>query len=80
MRRRAGRARAIPFASARARQQFRSHRRCRTAGPDFGELWSSRVVATAAEDRLNFQRNPHTSFAAASDCEITAILAGKLGA
>jgi hypothetical protein len=30
-------------------------------------------VATAAEDRLSFKRNPHTSFAAASDCRIIAI-------
>jgi hypothetical protein len=28
-------------------------------------------VATAEEDRLNFRRNPHTSFAAASDCRNT---------
>ena len=26
------------------------------------------MVATAAEDCLNFRRNPHASFAAASDC------------
>jgi hypothetical protein len=25
--------------------------------------WPSRLVATAAEDRLNIRRNPHTSFA-----------------
>ena len=25
-------------------------------------------MATEAEERLNFRRNPHTSFAAASDC------------
>jgi hypothetical protein len=32
------------------------------------------VVATAAEDRLSFRRrNPHTSFAAASDCRTIAI-------
>jgi len=30
-------------------------------------------VATAAEDRLSLQRNPHTSFAAASDCRTIAI-------
>jgi len=34
-----------------------------------GEWWPSRLVATAAEDRLNFRRNSHTSFAAASDCQ-----------
>src|SRR5262249_49631903 len=28
---------------------------------------ASRLVATAVEDRLTFRRNPHTSFAAASD-------------
>jgi len=26
--------------------------RCRTAGPDLGERWSARLVATTAEDRL----------------------------
>jgi hypothetical protein len=25
--------------------------------PDLGELWPSRLVATAAEDRLNIQQN-----------------------
>jgi len=36
--------------------------------------WPSRLVATAAEDRLNFRRrNPHTSFAAVSDCRTIAI-------
>jgi hypothetical protein len=30
-------------------------------------------VATAAEDRLSFKRNPRTSFAAASDCRTIAI-------
>ena len=35
--------------------------------------WPSRLVATAAEDRLNIRRNPHTSFAAASDCRKIAI-------
>jgi hypothetical protein len=30
-------------------------------------------VATAEEDRLNFRRNPRTSFAAASDCRAIAI-------
>jgi hypothetical protein len=36
---------------------------------------SSRLVATAAEDRLNIRRhsNPHKSFAAASDCRTIAI-------
>jgi hypothetical protein len=29
-------------------------------------------VATAAEDRLNIKRDPHTSFAAASDCRTIA--------
>jgi hypothetical protein len=30
-------------------------------------------VATAAEDRLSFRRNPHTPFVAASDCQIIGI-------
>jgi hypothetical protein len=30
-----------------------SYRRCWTAGPDLGERGPSRLVATAAEDRLN---------------------------
>jgi len=35
-----------------------------------GERRPSRLVATAAEGRLNIRRrNPHTSFAAASGCE-----------
>src|SRR5262249_34676563 len=38
------------------------------AGPDLGKRWPCRLVATAAEDCLNFRRNPRTSFAAASDC------------
>jgi hypothetical protein len=40
--------------------------------PDLGERWSSRLVATAAEDRLNVERNSHTSFAA-GDCRTIAI-------
>jgi hypothetical protein len=36
--------------------------------PDLGVRWRSRLVATAEEKRLSFQRNPHTSFAGASDC------------
>jgi hypothetical protein len=36
---------------------------------DRGLRWTPCLVATAAEDRLSFRRrNPHTSFAAASDC------------
>jgi hypothetical protein len=38
-----------------------------------GERWSSRLVATASENRLSFRRNSHTSFAAASDCRTIAI-------
>src|SRR6516164_2241908 len=38
-----------------------------------GGRWPSRLVATAAEDRLSIKRNPHTSFAAASDCRTIAI-------
>jgi hypothetical protein len=51
----------------------RLHRWCWPARPDLGERWPSRLVATAAEDRLTFRRNPHTSFAAASDCRAIAI-------
>jgi hypothetical protein len=40
----------------------RSHRRCWTAGFDLGWRWSARLVATAAEERLSFRRNSHTSF------------------
>src|SRR6516225_9997308 len=36
----------------------RPHRRCRTSRPDLGERWSSRLVATAAEDRLNISPWP----------------------
>jgi hypothetical protein len=36
-------------------------------------LAPSRLVATAAEDRLSIKRNPLTSFAAASDCRTIAI-------
>jgi hypothetical protein len=46
----------------------RTHRRCRTSRSDLGLRWPARLVATTAEDRLSFRRNPHTSFAAASDC------------
>jgi hypothetical protein len=35
--------------------------------PDLGLRWPSRLVATAAEDRLSVKRNPHTSFAEVSD-------------
>jgi hypothetical protein len=31
----------------------RSHRRCGTSRPDVGGWWASRLVATAAENRLN---------------------------
>ena len=51
----------------------RPHRRCWTARPDLGERWPSRLVATAAENRLSIKRNLYTSFAAASDCRIIAI-------
>ena len=43
------------------------------ARPHLGERWPSRLVATAFEDRLSIKRNPHTSFAAASDCRTDAI-------
>jgi hypothetical protein len=41
----------------------RPHRRCWPSRPDLGERWPARLVATAAEDRLRFRANPHTSFA-----------------
>jgi hypothetical protein len=37
----------------------RSHRWCWPARPDLGECWPSRLVATAAENRLSFRRNSH---------------------
>jgi hypothetical protein len=43
-----------PSASSPARSP---HRRCRTAWTDLGERWSSRLVATAEEDRLSFRHN-----------------------
>jgi hypothetical protein len=39
------------------RRSSRPHRRCRTARPDLGERRSSRLVAAATEDGLNF--TPH---------------------
>src|SRR5262245_24241207 len=33
---------------------------CRTPRPDLGERWPSRLVATAAENRLNIPAQPHT--------------------
>ena len=38
------------------RERPRSHRRCWTSRPDLGERWPSRLVATAAEDRLSFRQ------------------------
>ena len=38
-----------------------------TSWPDLGARWPSRLVATAAEGRLSFQRDLLTSFAAVSD-------------
>src|SRR5256885_5428282 len=40
---------------------------------EFPRRRPSRLVATAAEDRLSFRRNANTSFAAASDCRTIAI-------
>src|SRR5262249_53364395 len=37
-----------------------SHRRGWPARSDLGERWPSRLVATAAEDRLSFRRNSYT--------------------
>jgi len=49
-------------------------RRCWTARPALGERSPSRLMATAAEGRLNIRRrNSHTSFAAASGCETIAV-------
>jgi hypothetical protein len=42
------------------RRSPRPHRWCRSARPDLGERWCSRLVATA-ENHLSFRRNPHTS-------------------
>ena len=39
------------YAVASWRERSRPHRRCRTARPDLGGRWSSRLVATAAENR-----------------------------
>src|SRR5262249_386640 len=36
----------------RGRRSPRPHRRCRTAWPDLGERWPSRLVATATADRV----------------------------
>jgi hypothetical protein len=36
---------------------LRPHRRCWHSGPDLGERWPSRLVATAEEKRLSFRRN-----------------------
>jgi hypothetical protein len=48
---------------------------CISARPDLGGRRAFRLVATASENRLSFRRrNPHTSFAAASDCPAIAIL------
>jgi len=54
-------------------QLSRSRGRCWPARSDLGEWWPSGLVATAEEDRLSFRRNPHTSFAAVSDCRTIAI-------
>src|SRR5262249_56515614 len=56
-----------------ARRSAHSQRRYGTSRFNFGQRWPSRLVATAAEDRLNIRRNPHTSFAAVSDCRTIAI-------
>jgi hypothetical protein len=51
----------------------RPHRRCRTSRPNLGERWPSRLVATAAKDRLSIKRNLYTSFAAVSGRRTIAI-------
>ena len=47
----------------------RSHRRCWSARSDLGERWPSRLVATAAEDRLSIKAIC-TRRLLASDCQI----------
>jgi hypothetical protein len=39
----------------------RSYRRRWIAGPDLGERWPSRLVATASESRLNIRHNAHVA-------------------
>jgi hypothetical protein len=56
--------------TVRGEAHSRPHRRCWTSRSNLGEWWPSRLVATAAKERLNNRRNPHTLFAAASDCPI----------
>jgi hypothetical protein len=49
------------------------HSFVQAASVALSERRPSRLVATAAENRLTFRRrNPHTSFAAASDCRTIA--------
>jgi hypothetical protein len=52
------------LSDARADRRDESNRRCWPARPDLGERWPSRLVATAAENRLNIPASRHTSFAA----------------
>ena len=49
---------AAPLGCAKSRHQ--AGRRRWPSWSDLGERWPSRLVATAAENRLNFRRNPHT--------------------
>src|SRR6516165_10660465 len=47
----------VTGAAVRSEGCPRSYCRCRTAGPDLGERWPSRLVATAAEKRLGSKSN-----------------------
>jgi hypothetical protein len=49
--------------NARAVRQFGG-----TAGPDLGERWPARLVATAAEDRLSIRHNRHIRRCCAGAC------------
>jgi len=44
-----------------------AHRRCWPSRPDLGERWPSRLVATAAEDRLSFRATRRSRAAAIAD-------------
>src|SRR5215472_13401854 len=61
-----------------ARRRPRSHRRRWPARSDLGRRWPSRLVATAAEDRLNIWRQPAIAEAIAI-YEYTPKLKGRPG-
>jgi hypothetical protein len=58
----------------------RPHRRCRTAGPDPGEWWSARLVATAAEDRLTAPAKVRCSPRRSQPTQATRITRARLDA